>query len=91
MLGDWIISIEGTEAGARVAMVLALVAALAHASLGALQKGRHDPWLSRGAVDVCAGLAAVPLILFVVPAPGPDLARQPQGSVAGRKVAEVAR
>ena len=56
-----------------MALGLALVAAVAHAALGALQKGRHDPWLSRGAVDVCAGLGAIPLILFVVPPPGQDL------------------
>ncbi len=55
-------------------MALALVAAVAHASLGALQKGRHDPWLTRGAVDTCAGLLSIPLILFVVPVPRWDLA-----------------
>lgn len=74
MLGDWIIGIEGTQTAGTVAMVLALVAALAHATLGALQKGRHDPWLSRGAVDICAGLMAIPWILFVVPPPGFELA-----------------
>ncbi|MEL6101430.1 MAG: multidrug transporter, partial [Pseudomonadota bacterium] len=45
---DWILSIEGTAAGARVALILALCSAFLHAAFGALQKGRHDPWLSRG-------------------------------------------
>ena len=54
-------------------MILALVAAFMHASLGALQKGRYDPWLVRGAIDTCAGLMCVPLVLFVVPPPGPEL------------------
>ena len=48
---EWILSIEGTPAGAQAALALALFSALAHATLGALQKGRHDPWLSRGAID----------------------------------------
>ena len=73
-MGEWIVDMAGTEAGRRLAMTLALVAAFAHAALGALQKGRHDPWLSRAAVDLCAAAVAVPLILFVVPAPGRDLA-----------------
>jgi hypothetical protein len=41
-MSEWLISIEGTEAGARVALILALLAALLHAIFGALQKGRHD-------------------------------------------------
>ena len=73
-LGEWIVSIDGTDAGRRLAMALALIAAFAHAALGALQKGRHDPWLTRGAVDICAGVIAIPLILFVVPVPSYDLA-----------------
>ena len=73
-MGDWVIAIEGTATGERAAMALALVAAFAHAALGALQKGRHDPWLTRGAVDICASLLSIPLILFVVPLPGRELA-----------------
>ena len=72
MPGDWIIEIAGTEAGRRMAMVLALVAALAHATLGAMQKGRHDPWLSRASVDTCAAIISIPLI-FMVPMPTWDL------------------
>lgn len=70
MLGDWVIAIEGTEAGKQAALVLALLAAVMHAALGALQKGRHDPWLTRGAVDVWVSVIAVPVVLFLVPWPG---------------------
>ena len=48
----WILSIEGTEVGHRFALILALLAAFLHAVFGALQKGRHDPWLSRGSIDL---------------------------------------
>lgn len=48
---------------------LALSAAILHALFGALQKGRHDPWLSRAAIDVCYGAMALPFALFVVPWP----------------------
>lgn len=70
---DWIIAIEGTEAGHRAALWLALMAAFLHALFGALQKGRHDPWLSRGAIDAAYGLMAAPVALFVVPWPDPSL------------------
>lgn len=73
-MGALIVDMAGTEAGQRLAMALALVAAFAHATLGALQKGRHDPWLTRGAVDTFAALIALPLVLFVVPLPSWDLA-----------------
>lgn len=70
-MADWLISLEGTEAGHRLAVGLALSAAFLHAIFGALQKGRHDPWLSRGAIDICYGLMAAPIALFVVPWPEP--------------------
>jgi drug/metabolite transporter (DMT)-like permease len=54
-------------------MFLALFAAVMHAIFGALQKGRHDPWLTRGAVDFCYGLMALPFVLFVVPWPEPHM------------------
>ena len=72
-MGEWIVSIEGTETGRIAAVALALLAAVMHAALGVLQKGRHDPWLSRGAIDICASLLAIPLAIFVVPPPGPAL------------------
>ncbi|MEM6275674.1 MAG: EamA family transporter [Pseudomonadota bacterium] len=66
---DWILSIEGTETGHHVALALALLAALLHAIFGALQKGKHDPWLTRGAVDIWVFLLSAPVALFVVPWP----------------------
>lgn len=72
-MSDWLISLEGTEAGHRVALMLALFAAFLHALFGALQKGRHDPWLSRGAIDFCYGAIAAPFALFVVPWPEPHM------------------
>ncbi|TYB82472.1 DMT family transporter [Maritimibacter fusiformis] len=72
-MSDWITAIEGTEAGHTAALVLAVLAAVLHALFGALQKGRHDPWLSRGAIDAAYGLMAAPIALFVVPWPDPSL------------------
>ena len=72
-LSDWLISLEGTEHGHTVALILALLAAFLHAVFGALQKGRHDPWLSRGAIDASYGLMAMPVALFVVPWPEPHM------------------
>ena len=66
---DWLNSIAGTPEGARLAMALALMSALAHAVFGALQKGRHDPWLMRGSIDASLVLISAPVALFVVPWP----------------------
>ena len=66
---DWLASIEGTETGRHVAMGLALFAAVSHAVFGALQKGRHDPWLTRGAIDISYCVIALPAALFLVPRP----------------------
>ena len=70
---QWLASIEGTDTGHTVALALALLAAFLHAVFGALQKGRHDPWLTRGAVDASYGLMAAPFALFVVPWPEPHM------------------
>ena len=70
---DWLIALEGTPSGQNVALMLALAAALLHAIFGALQKGRHDPWLSRAAIDASYGLMAAPFALFVVPWPEPHM------------------
>ena len=70
---DWITQIEGTEAGHQAALYLALLAAFLHAVFGALQKGRHDPWLTRGAIDFSYGMMAAPFALFVVPWPEPHM------------------
>lgn len=68
-MSQWITSIEGTETGHHVAMLLALTAAFLHAIFGSLQKGRIDPWLSRGAIDTAQVLMALPIALFLVPWP----------------------
>ena len=70
---DWLLALEGTPEGARVAALLALTSALAHAFFGALQKGRHDPWLTRGAIDFALVLLTLPVVVFLVPLPAPHL------------------
>jgi len=54
-------------------MALALLAAFLHAVFGALQKGKHDPWISRASIDVWIFVLSAPLALFVVPWPEPHL------------------
>ncbi|MDM7464299.1 MAG: DMT family transporter [Tepidimonas taiwanensis] len=72
-MADWIIGLAGTAEGARVASVLAIMAAFLHAVFGALQKGRHDPWTSRAAIDIAIACLAGPAALFLVPWPAPGL------------------
>ncbi|WP_298680330.1 EamA family transporter [uncultured Lentibacter sp.] len=72
-MSTWLISLEGTEAGHTLALGLALTAAFLHAVFGALQKGRHDPWLTRGAIDFCYAAIAAPFAFFVVPWPEPHM------------------
>jgi drug/metabolite transporter (DMT)-like permease len=72
--GDWLVSIAGTPEGARLATALALMSAVAHATFGALQKGRHDPWLTRGAIDGWLVVISAPVALLVVPWPTPQIA-----------------
>jgi len=69
-MSNWIISLEGTPAGHQAALILALAAAVLHAVFGALQKGRHDPWVSRAAIDsfvVLYALAMIPLVPWPEP------------------------
>jgi len=74
-LGAWVDAAAAGPDARAVAMVLALVAAVSHAVFGALQKGRHDPWLSRGAIDVAYATMAAPVALLLVPWPeGPEWA-----------------
>ncbi len=68
---EWINEIAGTPAGAQLATALALMSALAHAVFGALQKGRHDPWMIRGAIDTWLVVLSAPIALFLVPWPTP--------------------
>ena len=68
-MGELLVSIAGTPEGARLATMLALMSAVAHAVFGALQKGRHDPWLTRGAIDGWLAVISAPVALFLVPWP----------------------
>ena len=68
-MSQWLISLEGTPEGVRLALVLALTSAFAHAVFGALQKGRHDPWVTRGSIDLWIVVFSAPVALFVVPWP----------------------
>ncbi|ABV94457.1 conserved hypothetical protein [Dinoroseobacter shibae DFL 12 = DSM 16493] len=72
-MSAWLVSLEGTADGKTLALILALTAAVLHAVFGALQKGRHDPWLSRGAIDTVLFVMAAPLALWVVPWPEPHM------------------
>jgi len=72
-MADWLISLEGTGTGHRLAVALALIAAILHALFGALQKGRFDPWITRGVIDISYATMAAPFALFVVPWPEPHM------------------
>lgn len=72
-MGDWLISLEGTEAGKTAALILALQAAFLHAFFGALQKGRTDPWTARAFIDASYAVIALPAALFLVPWPEPEV------------------
>lgn len=72
-MSDYILSVEGTEFGHFLALILALTSAVAHAVFGALQKGRFDPWLTRGAIDIFYCLIALPIALFVFPLPTAEI------------------
>lgn len=71
-MSGWVISLEGTPAGHQAALLLALLAAVLHAVFGALQKGRHDPWLSRASIDAFVALYALAMIPLV-PWPEPHM------------------
>ena len=73
MLTEIVLQIEGTPTGKQAALALAILAAFLHAVFGALQKGRHDPWQSRAAIDAWIFVIATPLALFAVPWPEPHL------------------
>ena len=52
-----------------MALVLALSSAFLHATFGALQKGRFDPWLTRGSIDFSLIVISAPVAFFLVPWP----------------------
>ena len=68
-MSETLVALAGTPEGARLATILALTSAMAHALFGALQKGRWDPWITRAAIDTFIALFAAPVALFVVPWP----------------------
>lgn len=68
-MSEALVALAGTPAGAQLAVVLALMSAFAHAAFGALQKGRHDPWVTRGAIDAWMVVIAAPAAFFAVPWP----------------------
>ena len=70
---EWLLSLEGTEAGRTLALVLALQAALLHAVFGALQKRVTDPWTARTVIDATYAAIAAPFAFFVVPWPEPEI------------------
>ncbi len=72
-MGELIAGMAGTPEGEALAVALALLSALSHAVFGAINKGGRDPYLTRGAINVCYGLMALPVALFVVPWPTPTL------------------
>ena len=72
-MGEWLVSVSGTPFGAHLATILALTAAIAHAMFGALQKGKHDPWVARGSIDLWFTILSAPFALFVFPLPEGDM------------------
>ncbi|MGR3492210.1 MAG: EamA family transporter [Shimia sp.] len=68
-MSEWVLSIEGTEAGMRWALILALGSAVLHAIFGAIQKGKLPPWQARGAIDVMIVAFSAPVAFFLVPWP----------------------
>ena len=72
-LSEWLVSLEGTEEGRHLALYLALQAAFLHALFGALQKGKTDPWTARASIDACYAVMALPVALFLVPPPEPEI------------------
>lgn len=72
-MADWLTTLPGTATGAQLAVLLAVNSAFFHALFGALQKGKVDPWISRGAIDACIAVISAPVALFFVPWPSGTL------------------
>ncbi|MGE0630181.1 MAG: EamA family transporter [Hyphomicrobiaceae bacterium] len=72
-MGEWIVELAGTPAGRHLALALVLFSALAHAVFGAINKGGIDPFINRGAINLCYSLIAFPFALFAVPWPTPEV------------------
>lgn len=71
-LGEWVVALSGTAEGGRLAVALAIMAAVLHAAVSAMQKGRFEPWISRAAIDCCYCVGMIPAILWL-PLPTPDV------------------
>lgn len=72
-MAEWLISLEGTPAGERLALILALQAAFLHALFGALQKSVTDPWTARTVIDATYAMMAAPFALLMFPTAPADL------------------
>ncbi|MEO0327620.1 MAG: DMT family transporter [Pseudomonadota bacterium] len=72
-MNEWIVEIAGTPQGEQLALILAVISAFAHAIFAALNKGGHDPYLSRGVINVAYSMMAAPFVLFVLPWPETNL------------------
>lgn len=70
---DWLISLEGTAGGERLALILALQGAFLHALFGALQKRVTDPWTARSVIDATYATMAAPFALLLYPDAPADL------------------
>ena len=72
-MSEMIVAMAGTPEGELLAFALALLAAFAHATFGAINKGGADPFLNRGAINASYALMAAPVAILVVPWPTPPL------------------
>lgn len=68
-MGEYFVNLAGTAEGEKLAFWLALVSAFAHSVFAALNKGGDDPYLNRGAINVCYSIMAAPFALFIFPFP----------------------
>lgn len=72
-MGEIVVSMAGTPQGEVMALFLALMSALAHAIFAAVNKGGIDPYLNRGAINICYSIMAAPFALFYFPLSGSEL------------------
>ena len=69
MISEWFFELESSDTRHSAALALALIAALLHAILGAMQKGRIDPWTARSFIDLSYCFIAAPFALYFLPYP----------------------
>lgn len=72
-MGELITEMAGSREGEVLALVLALLSALCHAIFGIINKSGVDPFLNRGAINVCYSIMAAPFALFFFPLPDWEL------------------